>query len=112
MMAIASTSSAGNGQNHFVRVPSGKALCVLHVISAGGKDETQVDSRRLYLVQPYERSGPTSIVLRLSHSGNVFTVPTGALQFGLPRTFFASREVQLAVKFDSNEPSSVTSGTD
>ena len=29
-----------------------------------------------------------------------FTVPTGTLRFGLPRTFFPSREFQLAVKFD------------
>jgi hypothetical protein len=31
---------------------------------------------------------------------NVFTIPTGTLTFGLPRTFFPSREFQLAVKFD------------
>jgi outer membrane receptor protein involved in Fe transport len=31
---------------------------------------------------------------------NVFTIPTGTLRFGLPRTFFPSRELQLAVKFD------------
>jgi outer membrane receptor protein involved in Fe transport len=31
---------------------------------------------------------------------NVFTIPTGTLSFGLPRTFFPSREFQLAVKFD------------
>jgi Carboxypeptidase regulatory-like domain/TonB dependent receptor len=31
---------------------------------------------------------------------NVFTIPTGTLAFGLPRTFFPSREFQLAVKFD------------
>ena len=31
---------------------------------------------------------------------NVFTIPTGTLRFGLPRTFFPSREFQLAVKFD------------
>lgn len=29
-----------------------------------------------------------------------FTVPTGTLRFALPRTFFPSREIQLAVKFD------------
>jgi hypothetical protein len=29
-----------------------------------------------------------------------FTVPTGTLRFGLPRTFFPSREIQLAVKLD------------
>jgi hypothetical protein len=29
-----------------------------------------------------------------------FTVPTGTLRFGLPRTFFPSREFQLAIKFD------------
>jgi outer membrane receptor protein involved in Fe transport len=31
---------------------------------------------------------------------NVFTIPTGTLTFGLPRTFFPSREFQLAVKFE------------
>jgi hypothetical protein len=31
---------------------------------------------------------------------NVFTIPTGTLRFGLPRTFFPSREFQLAVKFE------------
>ncbi|MFN2492246.1 MAG: TonB-dependent receptor domain-containing protein, partial [Pyrinomonadaceae bacterium] len=34
------------------------------------------------------------------NSSNVFTIPTGTLRFGLPRTFFPSRELQLAVKFD------------
>ncbi|MEP6635764.1 MAG: TonB-dependent receptor [Acidobacteriota bacterium] len=36
-------------------------------------------------------------------SGNgpfTLTTPTGILRFGLPRTFFPSRELQLAVKFD------------
>ena len=33
-------------------------------------------------------------------SGTTLTVPTGTLAFGLPRTFFASREFQLAVKVD------------
>ena len=33
-------------------------------------------------------------------SGTTLTVPTGALAFGLPRVFFASREFQLAVKVD------------
>ncbi|HMF56267.1 MAG TPA: TonB-dependent receptor [Pyrinomonadaceae bacterium] len=33
-------------------------------------------------------------------AGNVFTIPTGTLRFGLPRVFFPSREFQLAVKFD------------
>ncbi len=31
---------------------------------------------------------------------NVFTIPTGALAFGLPRVFFPSREFQLAAKLD------------
>ncbi|MGB9181360.1 MAG: carboxypeptidase regulatory-like domain-containing protein, partial [Pyrinomonadaceae bacterium] len=31
-------------------------------------------------------------------AANVFTIPTGTLTFGLPRTFFPSREFQLAVK--------------
>jgi len=34
------------------------------------------------------------------NSSNVFTIPTGTLRFGLPRTFFPSRELQLAIKFD------------
>ena len=33
-------------------------------------------------------------------TGTTLTVPTGTLAFGLPRTFFPSREFQLAVKFD------------
>ena len=33
-------------------------------------------------------------------SGTTLSVPTGTLAFGLPRTFFASREFQLAVKVD------------
>jgi hypothetical protein len=33
-------------------------------------------------------------------SGTTLTVPSGTLAFGLPRTFFASREFQLAVKVD------------
>lgn len=33
-------------------------------------------------------------------AANVFTIPTGTLRFGLPRTFFPSREFQLAIKFD------------
>lgn len=32
--------------------------------------------------------------------GNVLTVPSGNLAFGLPRTFFTSREIQLAIKVD------------
>lgn len=31
---------------------------------------------------------------------NVFTIPTGSLTFGLPRTFFPSREFQFAAKVD------------
>jgi outer membrane receptor protein involved in Fe transport len=34
------------------------------------------------------------------NSSNVFTIPTGTLRFGLPRTFFPSRELQLAIKLD------------
>lgn len=34
------------------------------------------------------------------NASNVFTIPTGILRFGLPRTFFPSREFQLAIKFD------------
>lgn len=34
------------------------------------------------------------------NSSNLFTIPTGTLRFGLPRTFFPSRELQLAIKFD------------
>jgi len=34
------------------------------------------------------------------NSSNVFTIPTGTLRFGLPRTFFPLRELQLAIKFD------------
>jgi outer membrane receptor protein involved in Fe transport len=34
------------------------------------------------------------------NSSRVFTIPTGALAFGLPRTFAPSREFQLAIKFD------------
>ena len=33
-------------------------------------------------------------------TGTTLTIPTGSLAFGLPRVFFTSREIQLAVKFD------------
>jgi hypothetical protein len=36
----------------------------------------------------------------IAGSPRVLTRPTGALAFGLPRTFFPSREFQLAIKFD------------
>ena len=49
------------------------------------------------------RTNPLSPNINL-YSGftgaNVFTIPTGTLRFGLPRTFFPSREIQLAIKFD------------
>jgi hypothetical protein len=36
----------------------------------------------------------------IAGSPRVFTRPTGALAFGLPRTFFPAREFQLAIKLD------------
>jgi hypothetical protein len=65
------------------------------------------ETMRLHLIaEGFNLTNRTNVVApNLSlYSGftgaNVFTIPTGTLTFGLPRTFFPSREFQLAVKFD------------